>query len=143
MATATPDIVRRPFPLKPLHMIGIGMIVMSIVLGYLGLTQSFRPYTTSVDEATTSGRSVQLAGFLGSTGAYDAQGNFTFDLQDNTGKLVKVVYAKPKPANFEQAVSIVAIGHYDSAKGVFMADDMLVKCPSKYQEIQGESPHSS
>lgn len=137
MATATPDI-RRTFPLKPLHLIGIAIIVLSVVLGYIGLTSSFRPYTTSVAEATTSGRSVQLAGFLGSTGSYDADGNFTFDLQDNQGKMVKVVYAKPKPANFEQAVSIVAIGHYDSAKGVFIADDMLVKCPSKYQEQLGE-----
>jgi cytochrome c-type biogenesis protein CcmE len=134
MASATPHLAGRPFPLKPLHMIGIAMIVLSVVLGYLGLTQSFRPYTTSVDEALNSGRSVQLAGFLGSTGSYDADGNFTFDLQDNTGKMVKVVYAEPKPANFEQAVSIVAIGHYDTARGAFIAEDMLVKCPSKYQE---------
>lgn len=142
MATATPHI-RRPFPLKPLHMIGIAMIVLAVALGYMGLTSSFRPYTTSIAEATASGRSVQLAGFLGSTGAYDADGNFTFDLQDSSGQMVKVVYAKPKPANFEQAVSIVAIGHYDSARGAFIADDMLVKCPSKYQEMQGESPHQS
>ena len=140
MATATPDI-RRPFPLKPLHMLGIAMIALAVALGYTSLTSSFRPYTTSVAEATTSGRSVQLAGFLGSTGAYDADGNFTFDLQDSTGEMVKVVYAKPKPANFEQAVSIVAIGHYDATSGAFLADDMLVKCPSKYQELQGESPH--
>jgi cytochrome c-type biogenesis protein CcmE len=77
---------------------------------------------------------VQLAGFLGSTGAYAANGDFTFDLQDGSGKLVKVVYPKPRPANFEQAISVVAIGHYDAAKGAFLADDMLVKCPSKYQE---------
>jgi cytochrome c-type biogenesis protein CcmE len=141
MATATPDLARRPFPLKPLHLIGIAMIALAVGLGYTGLTSSFRPYTTSVAEATGSGRSVQLAGFLGSTGSYDADGNFTFDLQDNTGEMVKVVYSKPKPANFEQAVSIVAIGHYDAAKGAFIADDMLVKCPSKYQEMQGEAPH--
>jgi cytochrome c-type biogenesis protein CcmE len=134
MATASPPLPRRSFPLKPLHMIGIAMIALAVVLGYSALTNSFRPYTTSVQEATTSGRSVQLAGFLGSTGAYDAAGNFTFDLQDNTGQMVKVVYSKPKPANFEQAVSIVAIGHYDAANGAFMAEDMLVKCPSKYQE---------
>ncbi|HWQ15554.1 MAG TPA: cytochrome c maturation protein CcmE [Roseiflexaceae bacterium] len=134
MATATPDIARRALPLKPLHLIGIAIIALALALGYMGLSQSFRPYTISVDEAVASGRSVQLAGYLGSTGAYDADGNFTFDLQDSTGKMVKVVYGKPKPANFEQAVSIVAIGHYDSARGVFVADDMLVKCPSKYQE---------
>src|SRR5262245_23741998 len=134
MATATSDIERRGFVLKPLHMIGIAIIVLAIVTGYFGLQSAFRPYTTSVDEAVGSGRSVQLAGFLGSTGGYEPNGNFTFDLQDSTGKMVKVVYTKPKPANFEQAVSVVAIGHYDAAQQAFLADDMLVKCPSKYQE---------
>lgn len=133
MATLNKEVDRR-VTIKPLHIIGVAMIVMAIVLGYTGLQSAFRPYTTSIQEAIESRRSVQLAGFLGSTGAYDAGGNFTFDLQDARGQLVKVVYAKPKPANFEQAVSIVAIGHYDSAQGVFIADDMLVKCPSKYQE---------
>lgn len=134
MTTATGDLGRRSFALKPLHLIGMAIILLAIVTGYYGLQSAFRPYTTSVDEALRSGRSVQLAGFLGSTGNYDAVGNFTFDLQDSTGKMVKVVYAKPKPANFEQAVSVVAIGHYDAAQKVFLAEDMLVKCPSKYQE---------
>jgi cytochrome c-type biogenesis protein CcmE len=134
MATTTGDFGRRGFALRPLHLIGIAIVLLAIVTGYFGLQSAFRPYTTSVAEAIGSGRSVQLAGFLGSTGAYDAAGNFTFDLQDGSGKLVKVIYPKPKPANFEQAVSVVAIGHYDGAKGAFMADDMLVKCPSKYQE---------
>lgn len=134
MATATQDLERPGLRLKPLHMIGISMIVLAIVLGYFGLRSSFRPYTTSVNEALASNRSVQLAGFLGSMGNYDAAGKFTFDLQDNTGKMVKVVYGEPKPANFEQAVSIVAIGHYDSTQNVFIAEELLVKCPSKYQE---------
>jgi cytochrome c-type biogenesis protein CcmE len=139
MATASSDLGRRSFTLKPLHLIGIAIILLAIVTGYFGLQSAFRPYTTSVTEAVDSGRSVQLAGFLGSTGAYDTNGDFTFDLQDSTGKLVKVVYAKPKPANFEQAVSVVAIGHYDPAKNAFLAEDMLVKCPSKYQEQLDQS----
>lgn len=120
--------------LKPLHLIGGGILILAVTLAYLGLQGSFRPYTTSIDEAIDSGRSVQLQGYLGSMGSYDADGNFTFDLQDETGKMVKVVYAQPKPSNFEQAVSVVAIGHYDTARNVFVAEDMLVKCPSKYQE---------
>jgi cytochrome c-type biogenesis protein CcmE len=134
MTTATSELDRRSIAVRPLHLIGMAIIALAIGLGYLGLQQAFRPYTTSISEAVRSGRSVQLQGFLGSTGAYDAEGNFTFDLQDSTGQLVKVVYAQPKPANFEQAVSVVAIGHYDATKGVFLADELLVKCPSKYQE---------
>lgn len=141
MATALSEPARRKFPLKPLHLIGIGIIVLAIVLGYFGLQTAFRPYTTSVAEAVGSGRGVQLAGFLvpGERGSYDATGNFTFQMQDGAGKVVKVVYPKPKPANFEQAISIVAIGRYDAGKGAFMADDMLVKCPSKYQEQLDQS----
>lgn len=136
MTTASNDFGPRGFALKPLHLIGVAIIVMAIAMGYSGLRTAFRPYTTSVSEAIRSGRSVQLAGFLypPDPGSYDADGNFAFSLQDSSGKVVKVVYTRPKPANFEQAVSLVAIGRHDMTKGVFLADDMLVKCPSKYQE---------
>lgn len=77
---------------------------------------------------------MQLAGFLGSLGEYDEQGRWTFMLQDENGKMVKVISDDPRPANFEQAISIVAIGRYDEIEGAFVADDLLVKCPSKYQE---------
>lgn len=134
MVSAPQSEVRRQRLVRPVHVIGVAIIVLAIVTGYFGLQGALRPYTTSITEATTSGRSVQLAGFLGSTGAYDVDGNFTFDLQDQSGALVKVISTKPKPANFEQAVSIVAIGRYDATRKAFLADDMLVKCPSKYQE---------
>ena len=141
MASVSTDLGRRGFVLKPLHIIGIGIIVMAIVLGYFGLQSALRPYTTSVTEAMSTGRGVQLAGFLvpGEQGHYDADQNFTFAMQDSTGKVVQVVYPKPRPANFEQAISIVAIGHYDASKNVFLADNMLVKCPSKYQEQLDQS----
>lgn len=134
MAVATEQTRQRGFVIKPLYLIGIGMIILAVVMGYFGLQQSFRPYTMSVAEAQNAQRSVQLQGYLGSKGAYLPDGRFSFDLQDSTGKMVKVVYAQPRPSNFEQAVSIVAVGHYDQAQQVFIADELLVKCPSKYQE---------
>lgn len=125
---------RRGFALKPLHIAGLGIILIAIIYGAFGFKDAFRSYTTSVVEAQASGRQVQLAGFLGSTGEYDAQGRWTFLLQDEDGALLKIVSDDPRPANFEQATSIVAIGHYDAAQDAFLADDLLVKCPSKYQE---------
>lgn len=125
--------------MKPLHIIGAAIVALSLGLGYFSLTQSFRPYTTKIDEAMTTGRSIQLAGFLGSNGAYDPDGKFRFAMKDDTGRLIDVVYNKPKPANFEQAISIVAIGHYDAQTSAFVADDLLVKCPSKYQEMATRS----
>jgi cytochrome c-type biogenesis protein CcmE len=124
----------RRFTIKPLHIAAVGIILIAIVYGVFGFQDAFRSYTTSVPEAVNSGRNVQLAGFLGSTGEYDAEGRFTFMLQDENGELVKVISDDPRPANFEQAISIVAIGRYSPSEQALMADDLLVKCPSKYQE---------
>lgn len=138
MAIITPP-ARSGFTLKPLHLAGLGVILVAVIYAAFGFQSGFRSYTTRVEEAVASSRSVQLAGFLGSTGAYDEAGRFTFMLQDEDGALVKVVSDDPRPANFEQAISIVAIGRYDQAEQAFLADDLLVKCPSKYQEQQEQS----
>ena len=45
--------------------------------------------------------------------------------------MLPVVYHGVIPGNFDQATSIVAIGRYQD--GVFAAEQLLVKCPSKYQ----------
>lgn len=59
---------------------------------------------------------------------------FTFYMKDKKGNIRKVIYPKPKPSNFEQAVKLVVIGEmYD---GVFYAQDMLMKCPSKYNTLE-------
>ena len=139
MATATPNVQRR-FVLKPLHLAAVGIIMIAVVYGVFGIQDGFRAYTTSVAEAEASGRSVQLAGFLGSKGEYDEKGRWTFMLQDESGQMVKVVSNEPKPSNFEQAISIVAIGRYDGGEQAFMADSLLVKCPSKYQEHMDGQP---
>jgi cytochrome c-type biogenesis protein CcmE len=138
MASATPT-ARRGIEIKPLHIAGLGIILLAVIYGVFGFQSGFRSYTQSVDEAIASSRSVQLAGFLGTTGEYDADGRFTFMLQDEDGKLIKIVSDDPRPANFEQAISIVAIGRYDQGEQAFLADDLLVKCPSKYQELQTQS----
>jgi cytochrome c-type biogenesis protein CcmE len=44
-----------------------------------------------------------------------------------------VRYQGVRPANFDEAISIVAIGRYDGASAEFDAAKLLVKCPSKYQ----------
>ncbi len=56
--------------------------------------------------------------------------NFSFFMKDQSGNVRRVVYPKPKPNNFEQADQLVVIGEMQD--GVFYANDMLMKCPSKY-----------
>lgn len=60
---------------------------------------------------------------------------FSFYMKDEAGNVRRVIYPKPKPNNFEQADRLVVIGEMDS--GVFYANDMLMKCPSKYNSTDG------
>lgn len=58
---------------------------------------------------------------------------FSFFMEDQDGNVRRVVYPKPKPNNFEQADQLVVIGEMEN--GVFYANDMLMKCPSKYNNV--------
>ena len=57
---------------------------------------------------------------------------FEFILTDNANRTQKVLYFQPKPQDFDKSEQIVVIGH--AKKGVFVADKILMKCPSKYED---------
>ncbi len=57
---------------------------------------------------------------------------FSFHMKDEDGNVRRVVYPRPKPNNFEQATQLVVIG--EMRNNIFHADEMLMKCPSKYNE---------
>ena len=61
---------------------------------------------------------------------------FTFYMQDESGNVRKVIYPKPKPNNFEQADRLVVIG--ELRDNIFYANEMLMKCPSKYNDANPE-----
>ncbi|MBN1138676.1 MAG: cytochrome c maturation protein CcmE, partial [Anaerolineae bacterium] len=64
-----------------------------------------------------------------------AEFHLAFEIEDETGRL-SISYNGPKPDMMADAVEAVAIGKYDLAKQVFTADELLMKCPSKYEEKQ-------
>lgn len=57
---------------------------------------------------------------------------FSFFLKDSDGKIFKVESKEPKPQDFEYSDKVVAIGKVKD--GVFKADKLLLKCPSKYEK---------
>lgn len=66
---------------------------------------------------------------------YNAQANpnlFVFTLVDSKNEAQTVVFNSPKPADFDRSEQIVVIGSYRNDR--FVADKILMKCPSKYQE---------
>ena len=61
--------------------------------------------------------------------------HLAFEIEDETGRL-SISYNGPKPDMMADAVEAVAIGKYDPTNLVFTADELLMKCPSKYEEKQ-------
>jgi cytochrome c-type biogenesis protein CcmE len=115
--------------------VGIAMLVAFSGFAFTTFRSSLTPYV-SFDEARAAGRVVQVAGGLeqGSSRFDESASQLHFALHDQaTGAKLPVRYAGLKPANFEDAVSIVAIGRWDGAASEFEAKKLLVKCPSKYQ----------
>tara|TARA_B100000459_G_C8447327_1_gene144311 strand:- start:146 stop:550 length:405 start_codon:yes stop_codon:yes gene_type:complete len=58
--------------------------------------------------------------------------SFTFEMVDEKGKKENVFYGEPMPPDFLLSEQIVVIGSYNNNQ--FVADEILLKCPSKYTE---------
>ena len=120
---------------KRLYLLG-GLLLLAFAGFTLSsFTRSMTPYV-SYQEARVGNRMVQVAGGLaqGSTAYVAAEEALMFTLQDpESSDTLRVRYKGLKPANFEEAISIVAIGRYDDGAQELVADKLLVKCPSKYQ----------
>ncbi|MBP2628490.1 MAG: CcmE/CycJ protein [Firmicutes bacterium] len=122
--------------MKKRHVIGIGIIAIVIIFCAVSLKNSLTPYVTFAQAKTISG-SVQVRGVLVSEQMVMTDGGkaVKFKLLDENGQEAIIVYKGTKPDGLEQAASIVAIGKYQNNQ--FVAEKLLVKCPSKYQSSQG------
>ncbi len=58
--------------------------------------------------------------------------SFKFDMIDENGLKQQVLHADPIPTDFTRSEQVVIIGAYQGEK--FVAEKILLKCPSKYQE---------
>ena len=129
--------------MKPKLVFGLLLVMASIGFGVTAFRNSLTPYISFAEAKKSSGSS-QVNGTLADPAAvrYDVEkSELAFTLKDDHGEVMPVVYHGVKPANFEQATSVVAIGTYKA--GRFEADQLLVKCPSKYQAEGGTEPAAS
>ena len=122
------------------YTVGGVMIVAFLAYGTTSFKSNLTPYV-SFEEASRSERKVQVAGGLleDSTKYIDESEELRFTMVEEDGDTMTVLYKGTKPGNFEEAIQIVAIGTY--SEGAFHANQLLVKCPSKYQGLE-EAPKS-
>jgi cytochrome c-type biogenesis protein CcmE len=133
--------------MKITHIIGIIVIVVAIVV-IVSTTKDVSTYVTfkEATEMASSGKSskVHIVGTLKKDAAGHIQemnyqpeidpNHFTFTLVDRNNESKTVIYGNPKPQDFERSEQVVVIGTMQD--GEFVADKILMKCPSKYQETE-------
>ncbi len=103
------------------------------------------PYVTVSQAKTSHGNNLHLAGAIQRETLLSSSASRTvrFDLMDDDGGTMPVLYHGATPANLETATRVVAVGGMEN--GVFKAHDMLLKCPSKYEQkgpVIGVNPDS-
>lgn len=120
------------------YIIGAIVVVVFVVWGAFAFFKTTVQYVP-IEEAMQAERTVQVMGKIDfATVQYDAaQSHLSFAIYDAEAESpagsqhLPIVYRGVVPGNFDQAESVVVKGRPEGE--VFAADQLLVKCPSKYQ----------
>ena len=122
----------------------IGGIIILLALGYLGYTSfaGAATYYYKVNEVLAKGSSVigdnvRVEGHVALDSVQrEAAGRLLkFTISDNgTGESIPVVYSGVVPDTFKAGTDVVVEGKLDS-DGIFQAQTIMTKCPSKYEPV--------
>jgi len=129
--------------MKKSHIIGI--VVIAIAVFVIISTAGDASTYVSFDEAKAlvesgSAKKVHVVGQLKKDDNGEIVGvvpgedklTVTFLMVDNNQKTNKVFYNQPMPPDLKQSEQVVVIGKYKD--DIFYANQILLKCPSKYEE---------
>lgn len=121
--------------MKPIHIVAL-LVLAGGVAALTMQAKDVSTYATFTDAKEASAK-VKVAGKLikDKPMIYDPVANpnlFTFYLKDTNGKEVLVNLLKPKPQDFELSEQVVVTG--DMQGDAFVANEVLMKCPSKYKD---------
>lgn len=122
--------------------LGAIAIVGFLAFGATAFRSNLTPYV-GFQQARTSTGAVQVAGKLvpGSDRVDKAKGTLEFTIQDEGNDTLHVSYRGPVPGNFKEATLVVAVGRFQD--GELRAENLLVKCPSKYQGLDRSKQSAS
>jgi cytochrome c-type biogenesis protein CcmE len=126
--------------MKKSYIVGGIVVLLAMTLAMYSFKSTLTSYVT-VREAKASKRPVQVAGIVvEGTDRYDLENNnLIFILREDGGDEMKVEYDGPRPGNFDNVTKVVAIGRYEPEEQVFVARELLVKCPTKYEgRVKGQ-----
>jgi len=119
----------------------IGGVVVAVVIGVLiatsfsGSTSDYQTIAQVKALGPDQARNSRVAGEIvpNSVDWNTRELHLTFEIEDETGTL-SISYHGPQPDMLVDAVEAVVVGQYDQETQVFEAEELLMKCPSKYEE---------
>lgn len=122
--------------MKKIHILGIVVIAVAIGVIFTSL-QSSATYSDFAEAAANPDTEYHVVGKLNKEFPvqYDPKINAdecSFMMVDNKGIEKKVVLHKSVPQDFQKSEQIVLIGEMEGEE--FHANDILMKCPSKYND---------
>ncbi len=128
--------------MKKIHILAL---ILLAVGAYVLITASKDVSTYANYAEAENGQRVRIAGELARDREmiYEPSVNaeeFSFYMTDDNQETKKVILDQAKPQEFERSETIVVTGYLKD--DIFYANDILIKCPSKYKNeevfIKGE-----
>jgi len=108
------------------------LCVSIILFSAPGFVNPYRSVSEIVGDTTTfMNRPVQMIGTIVNGSIQTRSQEITFKITDGKSEL-NVVYSGVTPQNFMDGIEVVIIGNL-ILTDTFKADEILTKCPSKYQ----------
>ena len=129
--------------MKKSHIIGILIIAIAIavIISTAGDASSYVTFGEAREMAMAgNSKDIHVVGTLKKNDGGDIIGletsedklSFTFIMVDSEQHEQQVYYNEPMPADFFRSEQVVVVGSYHD--NIFVADQILLKCPSKYTE---------
>jgi cytochrome c-type biogenesis protein CcmE len=142
--------------MKKSHIIALGVIAIAIVMiistvGDASTYSDFGAAERLAEEGSSA--SVHVVGELKKDSDGQIEGmlykpsidpnRFEFMMIDSLQRESKVVFMKPKPQDMEKSEKVVVVGKMNLEENYFLAEQILLKCPSKYNNGDLETNQTS
>ncbi len=112
------------------------VIIIAVAIGaIIASINDASTYVGFAEAESTPGTRYTVIGELDKEAAMDYNAReqvFKFQAIDKDGNRSMVVYNQPKPQDFERSEEITMKGF--ATDSAFVAEEILMKCPSKYNE---------
>jgi cytochrome c-type biogenesis protein CcmE len=122
--------------MKKTHIAALLFVVIAVA-AIITTVYDAETYSDFTEARAYPGRQFHIIGELVSDKPVEerVEGNaliFSFYLTDKNGEEAQVIYFGGKPQDFEKLDQVVMVGKFE--KDVFVASQLLLKCPSKYND---------